>query len=263
MAYWTNDQWHAVTYSYSGAYSSTNGGTYSGGSWSYTDIDTLLCNATGAGSGGCSKALAVNNANMLTGFVTQVANEGITVSSLPQAFVLSGGTVSLSAIPSGLDSSRGQAINAKGDVAGYASSSTGGGPTSPMLAINNGAPATRSSTWACRPVTAMPTAYGLNDYDMVVGDAAGGTGGRLSLDHRRGSLLRPVRRGERPRRTDRQSIPSGWTLGTVRSINDAGQITGVEPTPPAASRPARRASSPCPRRFPATPTSTARWTSTT
>ena len=56
--------WHPLVYSYSGNYSPATG-VYSGGAWSYTDINGVL-----GTTGGRGMALAVNNAGTVTGYAT-------------------------------------------------------------------------------------------------------------------------------------------------------------------------------------------------
>ena len=41
IGYFVTNQWHAFTYNYSGTYNPTTA-VYSGGSWSYTDVNSLL-----------------------------------------------------------------------------------------------------------------------------------------------------------------------------------------------------------------------------
>ena len=224
--YYTNSQWNALTYHYSGNYNATTA-VYSGGTWSYTDINSLFGAATGAGNGGGSEALAINGAGTITGFATALSGMGIAWNSQPQAFVLnSAGAVTILPAPSGMDSTAGEAINAKGDVAGNTWSSGNSGSYAPYLAVNGpggytgidlGVPAGYGNTYG----------YGLNDYDMVVGTAQGGSGGAflwttgvvpfygLSLGV---NDLNAVAA---------KALPSGWVMTNARSINDSGQITGV------------------------------------
>ena len=54
-AYWTLNQFHPLIYSYSGTYNPTTA-VYSGGTWSFTDIDGIL------GGSGLGYAMAVNDA---------------------------------------------------------------------------------------------------------------------------------------------------------------------------------------------------------
>jgi probable HAF family extracellular repeat protein len=226
--YYVNSQWHALTYQYSGAYDSATG-VYSGGNWSYTDVNTLLCTAAGSGSGGCSEALAVNNAGTTTGFATALSGMGIAWNSRPQAFVLnSAGAVTILPSPSGMDSAEGHAINAKGDVAGWTLSSTNG-LDFPYLAVNG--PGGYTAIDLAVPAGYGDTyLYGLNDYDMAVGSAAGGPGGAFLWT----TGVVPFYDLSPSGITDLNALaqnagllPSGWSLATVRGINDAGQIVGT------------------------------------
>ena len=112
---------------------------------------------------------------MVTGFATQLPNQGISVGSLPQAYVLnSGGTVTLVPIPSGITSTYGEAINNKGDVAGY-TSNVNVGTAYPMLAVNNGGGYTAINLGTPAGNYGSCYGYNLNDYDMVVGVAYNNT----------------------------------------------------------------------------------------
>jgi hypothetical protein len=227
MAYWTTNQWHAVTYNYSGTYDPATA-TYSGGSWSYTDINTVVSTAAGSGGTGCSEALAINDAGAITGFATAKSGMGVAWNSQPQAFVYSGGTATILPAPSGMDSTWGWAINANGDVAGQTWLSTDASSYSPYLAvkgpsgytgINLGKPAGFGSTYG----------YGMNDYDMVVGNGPNGSGVQNALLWTTGVVpFYGLTTGINDLNALVSSLPaaSGWVLNTARGINDAGQIIG-------------------------------------
>ena len=176
---------HPMIYSYSGTYS---GGVYSGGSWSYTDLDNVLGGSNGGGYG-----LGINDAGTVTGYAPSASN-----SSYYHAFVrTSTGAVTDLGVQSGYNYSLGEGINANGDVIGY-----NYGPGF----LYNAFLATAASGYTMTPLASPSTvddtlAYQVNDYDMAVGmgylTASSNTSyNALSLDDRQ--RPRPAGRGDRP-----------------------------------------------------------------
>jgi probable HAF family extracellular repeat protein len=228
MAIWSNN-WNAMTYRYSGTYNAATG-VYSGGSWSYTDVNSLLGAATGAGSGGSSEAFAINDAGTVTGGATATATT-YGFSTRPQAFVLnSAGAATIMSPLAGMDSSQGEDINAKGDVAGYSWLSTNGSSYTPFLAVNSPGGYTEASL-GVPAGSSQAKAVSLNNYDMMVGNAQNST-----TNVWQGYLwttgvvpfygLPAGAYNLTTLATNAGLLPPGWVI-TAESINDAGQISGT------------------------------------
>ena len=184
----------------------------------------------------------------------------------------SGGVTDLGSLP-GMDSSMGYAINANGDVVGMAFLSAFGGSESvygdpgvgdqAFLAVNG--PGGYTMTDLAPPAGDNTSeAYGVNKYDMVVGGASDTLSGvhGIGLDHGRRSVLRLVPGPQRPQYAGRQCRRAACRLGHSQR-HEASTIPGRSSAAPrTAMRSVTRLSSPCRKRCPATPTSTAGWTST-
>ena len=167
--YFTSSHWHPFVYSYSGTYNAATG-VYSGGTWSYTDIDGVLGGSTGTSSTYTyGNATAINDAGTITGYAPSGAN-----SNYSHAFVLtSGGTATDLGVlgPGGVNGvmnmSQAFAINANGDVTGYCTNNNAL-EYEPFLAINT------SGSYVMTAL-AMPStsdaaeALSVNKYDMVAG----------------------------------------------------------------------------------------------
>ena len=223
-AQWNGQIWNPMVYSYSGTCS---GGVYSGGAWSYTNLDGVL---GGSGTGYC---FGVNDAGTVTGYVPNA-----TSGTYYHAFVrTSAGVATDLGVQSGYNNSLGEGINATGDVVGY---NYGPGFT------YNAFLATTASGYTMTPL-AMPStvnntlAYSVNKYDMAVGygylTATGdnsydallwNTGAVPFYNPLSGSQAEGLPTGVYDLNTLVASvIPSGYVLNTARSINDAGQIAGT------------------------------------
>ena len=165
----------------------------------------------------------------MTGFATATAGDGIAWNSRPQAFVLnSAGAVTILPAPAGMDSTQGNAINTKGDVAGTTWSSSNSGSYSPMLAVNSGGGYTVTNLGVPAGNYGNCYGYGLNDYDMVTGVAWNNTTGAYE-----GYLWTTgvvpfygLSVAANDLNTLAAALPSGWSITSVRGVNDAGQIVG-------------------------------------
>ena len=110
----TSSQWQPGIYTYSGTY---NGTTFSGGTWSLTNIGNVL----GDQGGSAGLALAINDAGTITGYAPTPSNPGYY-----HAFLLPSGSTSgidLGA-QSGYNDSLGEGIASNGDIAGYSYAGT-------------------------------------------------------------------------------------------------------------------------------------------
>ena len=229
--YSSTGPWHPLVYSYSGTYSPATG-VYSGGSWSYTDINGIL-----GTTGGRGMAEAVNDAGTVTGYATY-AISGYYTYIHAFARTSSGGVTDLGSLP-GMDSSMGYAINANGDVVGKAflsafgvSESVYGDPgvgDQAFLAVNG--PAGYTMTDLAPPAGDNTSeAYGVNKYDMVVGGASDTLSGVHGTVWTTGVVpFYGLSLGPNDLNTlaaNAGVLPAGWTIARVRGINDSGQIVG-------------------------------------
>ena len=237
--YYTSSHWHPFVYSYSGTYNPTSG-VYSGGSWSYSDIDGVLGGDTGLNSTYTyGNATAINNAGTITGYAPSGA-----ASNYSHAFVLtsSGTATDLGVLgpggPNGvMNMSQAYAINANGDVAGYCTNNNQL-IYEPFLAVNSGGNYTMTAL--TMPSTSdAAEATGVNKYDMVSGmgyltasgnssyDAFLWTTGVVPFYDPSSAQVRGLPIGVNDLNTLAASaLPSGWVLNTAKGINDAGQIIG-------------------------------------
>ena len=208
---------HPMIYSYSGTYS---GGVYSGGSWSYTDLDNVLGGSNGGGYG-----LGINDAGTVTGYALSASN-----ASYYHAFVrTSTGAVTDLGVQSGYNYSLGEGINANGDVAGY-----NYGPGFAYNAFLATAASGYTMTTLAMPSTVNDTlAYNVNKYDMVVGYGYLTASGNTSYDAPLWTTgnVPGLPAGVIDLNTLNTyfpgTIPTGWVLTTAKGINDAGQIVGT------------------------------------
>ena len=229
--YSSTGPWHPLVYTYSGTYSPATG-VYSGGTWSYLDINGIL-----GTTGGRGMAQAVNDAGTVTGYATYAISGYYTY---VHAFARSssGGVTDLGSLP-GMDSSIGNAINASGDVAGMAFLSDFGGSVSVIgdpgvgdqafLAVNGPGGYTMTDLGAPAGDNASE-AYGVNKYDMVVGDASDNFSGQHAFLWTTGVVpfygLSLGPNDLNTLATNAGVLPSGWVITNARGINDSGQITG-------------------------------------
>jgi len=156
----------------------------------------------GALPGGYSQALAINNREQVTGFSNNARGNW-------QAFVWtrSGGMQALPYRTSRDDSASGNAINAKGEIAG----ASGGGFTS--IAVMWHADHQTVETLGVLPGQGWSAAFAINDHSEVVGWS-----GFVAFlwTHKNGMQIL----------NDLIPKNSGWTLSLPIGINDRGQITG-------------------------------------
>jgi uncharacterized membrane protein len=176
------------------------------------------------GASGAGKALAINSAGTVTGYAECAAD-----SDNFHAFVRtsSGGVTDLGAL-SGMDSSKGKAINDNGDVVGDSYLSTAPSPDLHAFLDVCGA-----GGYAAMTDLGIPSGYqysmasGLNKYDVVVGYAYNGTINHAFLWTTGSVPFYGLSIGANDLNTLAASVmPSGWVLNVADGINDAGQIAG-------------------------------------
>jgi probable HAF family extracellular repeat protein len=208
-AYWTLNQFHPVIYTYSGTYNPTTA-VYSGGTWSFADIDGIL------GGTGLGLAIAINDAGTVTGSAPYTDGNG-------HAFVRTSAGVVTDLGTFGGSSSRGFGINAHGDVAGNANAADG--QPHAFLAVNG------PSGYGALTDLGIPTGFvysngmGINKYDIVSGQAYNGSASHAFLWTTGVVPFYGLSVGANDLNIVAASaLPSGWVLNTARSINDAGQI---------------------------------------
>ena len=225
-AYYATNQWNPIIYNYSGAYNATTG-VYSGGTWSYTNIDSVLGGAT-TGASTTGMAMAINNAGTVTGYAPSGASPGYY-----HAFVrTSDGAATDLGTLSGMNLSQGVGINANGDVAGY-SSISGSFAYTAFLNVH-GAGGYSGMTALAMPADCDDSqAYSVNKYDMVAGmaylTASGNTANHAFLWTTGVVPFYGLSTGVNDLNALVASLPaaSGWVLTRAKSINDSGQITGT------------------------------------
>jgi len=167
-----------------------------------TDIG-LLYGSEGA------QATGINDADTVAGTASNIGGSGFVYHG---AFLSSGGTLAyLGLLSTGTDSYA-EALNGAGHVVGAANTTFRGDTYHAVL-------------WRDRVATDLGTldgasshAYGINDFDQIVGTATTARGAFHAFLYRDGSM------------SDLNSVlPTGsaWTLTEARGINDAGQIVGT------------------------------------